>query len=69
MVNEKRRILKVINMRREKWIGHIMKHNDYMVTLIHGRMDGNSGKVVPRKQFMNQLLEEVAARSYYELNK
>uniref|UniRef100_A0A8D8SS06 Reverse transcriptase n=1 Tax=Cacopsylla melanoneura TaxID=428564 RepID=A0A8D8SS06_9HEMI len=53
MVNEVRQIWKVVQQRRHKWMGHVYRHNDFVVNIIEGRRAGAQGRGIPRMAFIN----------------
>lgn len=60
-VNEETGFWKAISKRRNKRAGHVMRYNNYMATLIEGRMDKQAGKGRPREQFVYEMVEEVGS--------
>ena len=39
-------LLKILKIRRQSWIGHIMRHNEFVVNILEGAISGekSSGK-------------------------
>uniref|UniRef100_A0A8D9ART7 Endonuclease-reverse transcriptase n=2 Tax=Cacopsylla melanoneura TaxID=428564 RepID=A0A8D9ART7_9HEMI len=68
-IKEKRRIMKHIAMRRSKWIGHILRHDGLLHTLIEGMYEGNVPRGRPRKDFISQLKNDMGCSSYAELKR
>ncbi|KAI5731138.1 hypothetical protein M8J77_005274 [Diaphorina citri] len=69
MVNEKRQIWNILEQRRHKWIGHIYRHNNFVVNIIEGRREGRQGRGRPRMSFMEQIMEYAGTDSYSELKR
>uniref|UniRef100_A0A8D9E4A2 Endonuclease-reverse transcriptase n=1 Tax=Cacopsylla melanoneura TaxID=428564 RepID=A0A8D9E4A2_9HEMI len=44
-----------------------VRHNEFLVDIIEGRMDGNRGKRRPRLAFIDQVLKYSGCRSYAEM--
>uniref|UniRef100_A0A8D8XVA7 Uncharacterized protein n=1 Tax=Cacopsylla melanoneura TaxID=428564 RepID=A0A8D8XVA7_9HEMI len=57
MVNEERQIWKEIQERRHRWIGHIYRHNTFVVDTIEGRREGAQGRGRPRMSYIKQIME------------
>ncbi|VVC25739.1 Hypothetical protein CINCED_3A024328 [Cinara cedri] len=61
-INKQKTIWKIIRERRKKWIGHIMKNNEWITTIIEGK----AGIGRPRT-FMKQIIEDIGKTNYKEL--
>jgi hypothetical protein len=57
-MNEQKTIWKTIRERRKKWIGHIMRNNEWITTIIEGKIEGKAGISRPRTPFMKLNIEE-----------
>jgi hypothetical protein len=42
-VKEERLLLKILNSRRHSWIGHIIRHNEFVVNILEGAISGKKG--------------------------
>ena len=42
-VKEERILLKMLNNRRHSWIGHIIRHNEFVVNILEGAISGKKG--------------------------
>jgi biotin carboxylase len=42
-VKEERLLLKIVNNRRHSWIGHIIRHNDFVVNILERAISGKKG--------------------------
>ncbi|KAI5747401.1 hypothetical protein M8J77_014177 [Diaphorina citri] len=51
MVGERRMIWKALQQRRHKWIGHIYRHNQFLVDIIEGRREGGQRRGRPRMKY------------------
>ena len=55
-VEEKRSFLKTLKRRRDNLIGHIMRHDGLMKTIVKGLVDGKRGKGRPRMCYIGQII-------------
>jgi hypothetical protein len=39
-VNEERLLLRILKNRRHSWIGHITRHNEFVVNILEGAISG-----------------------------
>uniref|UniRef100_A0A8D8SEB1 Endonuclease-reverse transcriptase n=1 Tax=Cacopsylla melanoneura TaxID=428564 RepID=A0A8D8SEB1_9HEMI len=67
MVNEERQIWKEIQERRHRWIGHIYRHNTFVVDIIEGRREGAQGRGRPRMSYIKQIMEYAGCNNYIDL--
>jgi len=42
MVNEKRSLIGITRIRQRKWLGHIMRRDSFIRTIIEGGMEGKT---------------------------
>ena len=40
---EERRLLRVLKNRRHSWIGHAIRHNEFVVNILEGAISGKKG--------------------------
>ena len=56
--------MKTLIRRRNNLIGHILRHDGLMKTIVEGQVDGkNEGKGIPRKKYMEQVTKDVKERN------
>lgn len=67
MVNEKRSLLKVIENRRGKMLGHLIRHDSYIKVIIEGKIEGKRKRGRPRRAYMDQIKEKISVSSYREV--
>ena len=48
--NKKRLLLKMLKNRRHSWIGHTIRHNEFVVNLLKGAISGKKAVGRPRLQ-------------------
>jgi len=41
---EERLFLKILQERRHSWIGHIIRHNEFVVNILEGAISGKKGR-------------------------
>ena len=58
MVEEKRAMIKTIQERQRRWIGHIMRGNSLLRTIIEGKMKGKKTRGRPRKMTLDWMMEQ-----------
>lgn len=66
-MNEQKAIWKTIKERRKKWIGHIMRNNEWITTIIEGKIEGKAGRGRSRTPFMKQIIDDIGKTNYKEL--
>jgi len=50
-VKKERLLLKILNNRRHSWIGHIIRHNKFVVNILDGVISGKNAMERPRLQY------------------
>ena len=58
MVDEKRSLIGIIRSRQRKWLGHIMRGDSLLRTIIEGRMEGKKTRGRPRMMLLDWMMEE-----------
>jgi hypothetical protein len=58
MVGERRRLLDNIRERQKKWVGHIMRGDSLVLTIMEGQMEGKRTRGRPRMETMDWMLIE-----------
>jgi len=56
-VNESKNMLNVIRQRKRKWIGHVLRHDEFLQDVFEGRMKGRSTRGRKRIQLLNDLAD------------
>jgi len=56
-VNESKNMLNVIRQRKRKWIGHVLRHDEFLQEIFEGRMKGKPTRGRERIQFLEDLAD------------
>jgi hypothetical protein len=63
--DERREItFKILKNRRHLWIGHIVRHNEFVVNIIEGAISGRKAVGRPRLNYLKQVTRNTEADSY-----
>jgi hypothetical protein len=63
-VKEEKILLIILNNRRHLWIGHIIRHNEFVVNILEGAISGKMAMGRPRLQYPKQVARNIGADSY-----
>ena len=66
---EKRSLLNTLKRRRDNLIGHIMKHDSLIKTIVEGLVDGKRGKGRPRMYYIGQIIKDIRKNKYVNMKK
>jgi len=69
MATEERLLLKILKNRRHSWIGHIIRHNNFVVNILEGAISGKKAVVRPRLQYLKQVARNTGDDSYTALKR
>jgi hypothetical protein len=61
---EERLLLNILNNRRHSWIGHIIRHSEFVVNNLEGAISGEKAMGRPRLQYLKQVARNIGADSY-----
>jgi hypothetical protein len=50
--------------RRHSWIGHTIRHNEFVVNTLEGTMSGKEALGIPRLQYLKQFARNKGADNY-----
>jgi len=65
-VEEQRSILNIISRRKHSWIGHILRHDGLLRTILEGRMEGKAARGRKRLNMLSDILKN---DSYAEIKR
>ena len=68
-VGEKKSLLKTLSRRRENLVGHIMRHDGLMKTIVEGQVEGKKGKGRPRISYIGQVIKDVKEKNYVAMKR
>ena len=63
-VKEERLLLKFLKNRSHSWIGHTVRHNEFVVNILEGAISGKKAVGRPRLQYLKQDARNTGADSY-----
>ena len=63
-VKEERLLLKFLKNRSHSWIGHTVRHNEFVVNILEGAISGKKAVGRPRLQYLKQVARNTGADSY-----
>jgi len=61
---EERLLLKILKNRRHSWMGHTVRHNEFVVNILEGATFGKKEVGRPRLQYLKQVTRNTGADSY-----
>jgi porphobilinogen deaminase len=61
---EERLLLKILQNRCHSWVGHTIRHNEFVVNILEGALSGKKAVGRPRLQYLKQVARNTAADSY-----
>jgi len=56
--------LNMLKNRRHSWIGHTIRHNEFLVNMLEGATFGEKAVGRPQPQYLEQVARNTAADSY-----
>ena len=59
----------VINKRRNTWIGHTLRHEGLLLTILEGVVEGKNARGRPRLEYVTQVVKDLGCHSYSEMKK
>ena len=63
-VKEEKLFLKILKNRRHSWIGHTIRHNEFVVNILEGAISGKKAVGRPRLQYLKEVARNTEADSY-----
>ena len=66
-IEEPRTLIKTLKIRRERWIGHVLRHESLTGRIIEGMMEGTRPRGRPMRNYVKQLKESTGVDSYQEI--
>ena len=57
-IQERRNLLSSIQKRKHAWLGHVLRHEGLLHTILEGRMEGKRGRGRKRQQMIDDIMEE-----------
>jgi len=66
LVQEQRSLVHVIKQRQANWIGHVLRHDCLLKTVLEGKIDGKRPREEPRRKMPDLLMEQKDKKISYE---
>ena len=63
-VKEERLLLKIFKNRPHSWVGHTVRHNEFVINILEGAISGKKAVGRPRLQYLEQVTRNTAEDSY-----
>lgn len=64
LVQEPRQIIKIIETRKIKFFGHVMRHNTFIINIMEGKINGKRGRRRPRDTNIGSTKKLLSLPSY-----
>ena len=68
-IGERKHLKLTIMERRARWIGHVLRHENLLHTVIEGMVEGNNFRGRPRQQYLDQVIKDMNCSSYVDLKR
>jgi hypothetical protein len=68
-MNCKRSLWYYIVRRRVTMVGHILRHEGLMKTVLEGRVEGKNYRGRPRLEYIEQIIKDVECKTYSEIRR
>jgi len=66
LVQEQRSLVHVIKQRQANWIGHVLRHDCLLKTVLEGKIEGKRPRGKPRRKMLDLLMEQEEKKISYE---
>ena len=66
LVQEQRSLVHVIKQRQANWIGHVLRHDCLLKTVLDSKMEGKWTRGKPRRKMLDLLVEQEDKKINYE---
>jgi len=66
LVQEQRSLLQVIKQRQANWIGHVLRHDCLLKTVLERKIEGKRPRGKPRRKMLDLLMEQEEKKISYE---
>ena len=66
LVQEQRSLMQVIKQRQANWIGHVLRHDCLLKTVLEGKMERKRSRGKPRRKMLDLLVEQEDKKISYE---
>jgi len=66
LVQERRSLMQVIKQRQANWIGHVLRHDCFLKTVLEGKIEGKRPRGKPKRKMLDLLMEREEKKISYE---
>jgi len=66
LVQEQCSLMQVIKQRQANWIGHVLRHDCLLKTVLEGKIEGKRPRGKPRRKMLDLLMEQEDKKISYE---
>ena len=66
LMQEQRSLMQVIKQRQANWIGHVLRHDCLLKTVLEGKIEGKRPRGKPRRKMLDLLIEQKEEKISYE---
>jgi hypothetical protein len=66
-VDERRQLMKSINSRKIKLVGHLMRNNDFITNIFEGKVAGKMTKGKPLKKYFEEIQKSMNCKKFHEM--
>ena len=60
---------KTVKKRRDIWMGHILRHESLLHTIMEGLVEGKRARGRPRRKYISQIMQDLGCGSFTELKR
>lgn len=68
-IHETRKLITNIEKRKAKFVGHTLRHNEFLTTILEGKVLGKKGRGRPRKAHLDSMIHGLQFKQYADLKR
>jgi hypothetical protein len=66
-IGEERTLWSTKRQRRTRWVGHVMRHNNYVGSIMEGKIEGKAPRGGARDKYLGQKKKDTGEKSHREV--